>query len=226
MWHWVTCPALSLLQELTNSCILEVVCTWGTDNENWAAAVHTCPAAKLAPDTALHHGWPDLWPQGVREGPWDGESLMTNHRAVPRMARSWTLPLKPGSVHSLSPGTPFPSPGKAGGELMVPAAPGRPLHGLPAAARAGCSPATARCSTGALRAVLESLQLVCCLLLVRALLFRHLHPTSQGHHACLAEVHVLHTNYLHPQCLCAACWDAHWPWAGWQLQPLGKGMQG
>lgn len=36
----------------------------------------------------LHHGQPDLWPQGVGEGPRDGESLMANHPVLPRTARS------------------------------------------------------------------------------------------------------------------------------------------
>lgn len=63
------CPAPSLPQELTNSCVLEVVCRWAADGENWAAAVSTCPATMPAPETTLRGGWPNLWPQGVREEP-------------------------------------------------------------------------------------------------------------------------------------------------------------
>lgn len=37
---------------------------------------------------------------------------------------------------------------------------------------------------------------------------------------------LLYTEYLHPRHPRAACWDAHWPWVGWQLQPLGKRTQG
>lgn len=70
------------------SCVLEVVCTWGTGNGNWAAAVHNCPATVPAPETLLHHGRLDLWPQGVGEGLRDGESLMANHPVLPRTARS------------------------------------------------------------------------------------------------------------------------------------------
>lgn len=142
-------------------------CACGADSENWAAAVHTCPATTLAPSTALHHGWPDLWPQGVWEGPQDGEILMAKHPA----ARSWTLPRKPGSQHNLSPGTPSPSPGKAAGERPVPAAPvpGRPLCGH---GQGWPQPCQAPRYTRGLRAVLASLQLVCCLFLVGALLFR------------------------------------------------------
>lgn len=65
--HEALCPALSLPQELTESCVLEVVCTWGTGNENWAAAVHTCPAAGPAPETVAP------WPAGpLATGCWRG----------------------------------------------------------------------------------------------------------------------------------------------------------
>lgn len=37
---------------------------------------------------------------------------------------------------------------------------------------------------------------------------------------------MLQTKYLHLWRPRAACWDAHQPWVGWQLHPLGKGMQG
>lgn len=116
------------------------------------------------------------------------------------------MPPEPGSGHSPSLGTPFPYPRKAGSELPA-----------PATSAPGYSPATV-----GLRGCSCLSSWFAAIFLVRSLLFRHLVEAAHllGGGSCAS--HQLSAS----SGLCAACWDAHWPWAGWQPQALGKRSQG
>lgn len=170
----------------------------------------------LAPETTLHGGWPNLWPQGVREEP-RGRGELNDKPLCCASPGAELCHQNPALSTACPLGHPFLPLEKPGESRRC-----QP----PSAQPPRCSSISAQLHWGVREPRSHLSNWFCHLSLVRLLLFRHLHPTSWKHHARSMEVHVLHAKYLHPQHLRAACWDAHRLWAGWQLPPLGKETQG